>query len=223
MRARTAALALLLLAGGSLSAQQKVELVFPGDLLGDGPWPRTGETWLGLYRTAPGFRLAPTRIKVERIPDACADSATKISADTAAVPYLLVRGHHGFKPGPVDTAFAGSEFLYPGQSMSVKIGKPDRWYSLLALGTAFAHPGDIFIRDYTVALSGLVFLKLAGMSMENTPNLLWAGDLDRDQRLDLLFRTPVGDYGKRYVLFLSSAANPPELVRAVASFDVPHC
>jgi hypothetical protein len=223
LQSRTAALALLLLTGGSLSAQQKPELLFPGDILGNRVWPRTGERWLGLYRTDTGFRLAPTRIKVERIPDACAGTATRISADTTAEPYLLIKGHDGFKPGPVDTAFAGREFLYPAQSMSIRIGKPDRWYSLLALGTAFRRPGDILIRNYTVALSGLVFLELPLISTENTPDLLWAGDLDRDKGLDLLFKTPVGDYGKRYVLFLSSAATPPELVKPAASFDAPDC
>ena len=61
------------------------------------------------------------------------------------------------------------------------------------------------------------------IAMENTPNLLWAGDLDRDGRLDLLFRTPIGGYSKRYVLFLSSTAAPPDLLKAVASFGVLDC
>jgi hypothetical protein len=216
-------LSVAMLTGGALPAQQKVELLFAGDHLGDRAWPRTGETWLGLYRTMPGFRLAPTKVKVERVPDRCAGSATRISAEGAEVPYLLVRGHPGFRAGPVDTAFAGNDFLYPAQSLSVKIGKPDRWYSLQALGDA--SKGGL-IRDYTVQLHssefpnvGHVFSKLPLVEMENTPNLQWAGDLDRDGRLDLLFRTPIGGHSKRYVLFLSSAASPPDLLKAVASFD----
>jgi hypothetical protein len=68
-----------------------------------------------------------------------------------------------------------------------------------------------------------VFLKFDRLALENTPNLEWAGDLDRDGRLDLLFRVPIGGYSKRYVLFLSSAASRPDLVKAVASFDVLDC
>jgi hypothetical protein len=220
----------LLLTAGSLPAQQKVELLFTGSFLAERAWPKTGERWLGLYRTAPGFRLAPTRIRIERVPDACADSATKISADGPAEPYLLVRGHDAFSVGSVDTAFAGNQFLYPGQSISVKMGKPEHWYYMVALGSASARPGDILFTDYRLELrdaehpdSGQVFLKFDRLALENTPNLQWAGDLDRDGRLDLLFRVPIGGYSKRYIFFLSSAASRPELVKVVASFDLLDC
>ncbi|MFL5403665.1 MAG: hypothetical protein ACJ8BF_12680 [Gemmatimonadales bacterium] len=220
----------LLLTAGSLPAQQKVELLFTGSFLGERAWPKTGEKWLGLYRTASGFRLAPTKIKVERVPDACAGTATRISADMAEEPYLLVRGHDSFGLGLIDTALAGNEFLYPGQSISVRFGKPEHWYYMLALGSASARPGDILFTDYRLELrdsehpgSGQVFLKFDRLALENIPNLQWAGDLDRDGRLDLLFRVPIGGHSKRYVLFLSSAASRPKLVKVVASFDLLDC
>lgn len=215
-------LAAVVLTAASPAAQHKVELLYPGTHLGGSNWPKTGETWLGLYRTNPGFRLAQARIKVERVPNACAGSATSVSADTTVQPYLLVRGG-AFRPGPVDTAFAGNQYLYPGQDLPMKMEQPERWSSIRALGSAFARPGDILVKNYTVALSGVVFLRLDRMAMENTANLQWAGDLDRDGKLDLLYRLPVGDYGERYVLFLSSAATPPALVEQVAAFDVPDC
>lgn len=222
-------LAAVLFSVTPLAAQQNVQLLFTGDFLGERGWPATGESWLALYRTKPGLRLVPTKIKVDRVADACADSATKISADTTATPYLLIKGK-AFRAGPVDTAFAGNQFLYPGQSISVKFDKPEHWYSMLALGSAYARPGDIFFSDYRVQLSdsqrpgaGDVFLKFEQISLENTPKLQWAGDLDRDKRLDLLFQVPIGGYSKSYVLFLSSAASRSQLVKQVATFDVLDC
>jgi hypothetical protein len=215
--------------GTPLAAQQKVQLLFTGNFLAERTWPKTGESWLALYRTTPGFRLVPTRIKVDRVADACADSATKVSADTNATPYLLIKGN-ALRAGPVDTAFAGNQFLYPGQSISVKFGQPEHWYSMLALGSAYTRPGDIFFSDYRLELhdsqlpgARYVFLKFEQISLENTPNLQWAGDLDRDKRLDLLFQVPIGGYSKQYVLLLSSAASRSELVEQVATFDVLDC
>lgn len=222
--------ALMLATQSRLGAQQKVELLFTGDFLEERVWPKTGERWLGLYRASPGFRLVPTAIRVTRVPDACADSATKVSADTAVQPYLLIKGHRSFRTGVVDTAFAGNEFFYPGKSTSIKIGKPERWYHIRALGSAGVRGGEVLFKDYRLELhhserldAGQSIWQTDGLTLDNTPNLQWAGDLDRDQRLDVLLLVPIGGYSKRYLLFLSSAASGPELVKAVASFDVLDC
>jgi hypothetical protein len=222
--------ALATTAASPIAAQQKVELLFPGDSYARRAWPKTGDTWLGLYSTSPGYRLAPTRIRVERVPDACGGSATRVSAESAAQPYLLLKGLDHLKTGPVDTAFAGMEFFYPGQSLSIKLGKPEKWYHVRALGTAGARRGEIFFTDYRLELhhserldAGQPIIQLKAMTLDNTPQLRWAGDLDRDGRLDLLLEVPIGGYSSRLVLLLSSRAAPPQLVKEVASFDQLDC
>lgn len=50
-------------------------------------------------------------------------------------------------------------------------------------------------------------------------NLRWAGDLDRDGQLDLIYNL-AGHYTEtRLALYLSSAAKPGELVGLVARWD----
>jgi hypothetical protein len=223
--------ALVTAAASPIAAQQKVELLFTGNFLTHRAWPKTGETWLGLYPTSPGYRLAATKIRVEQVPDACGGSATKVSAHTAAQPYLLLKGLDRLKTGPVDTAFAGMEFLYPGQSLSIKLSEPERWYYLRALGTAGARGGEILYTDYRLELSdsgridaaGHTIFLIKGLTLDNTPKLRWAGDLDRDGRLDLLLQIPIGGYSSRLVLLLSSPASRPQLVKEVASFDQLDC
>jgi hypothetical protein len=223
--------ALITAAASSLAAQQKVELLFTGNFLGERAWPKTGEAWLGLYPTSSGYRLAPTKIRVEQVPDACGGSATKVSAETAAQPYLLLKGLDRLRPGPVDTAFAGMEFLYPGQSLSIKLSEPERWSYLSAVGTAGARGGEILFTDYRLELRdsgrmdarGQAIFQTKALTLDNTPKLRWAGDLDRDGRLDLLLQVPIGGYSTRLVLLLSSRASRPALVKEVASFDQLDC
>jgi hypothetical protein len=213
-----------------IAAQQKVELLFTGSFLAQRAWPKTGETWLGLYSNSPGYRLAATKIRVEQVPDACGGSATKVSAETATQPYLLLKGLDHLRTGSVDTAFAGQEFFYPGQSLSIKLGAPENWYHVRALGTAGARRGEIFFTDYRLELhhserldAGQAIVQLKAMTLDNTPKLQWAGDLDRDGRLDLLLQIPIGGYSSRLILLLSSRASRGELVKEVAGFDQLDC
>ena len=218
-------------AASPLAAQQKIELLFTGNFLGERVWPKTGETWLGLYLSSPGYRLAATRIRVEQVADACGGTATKVSAETTAQPYLLLKGLDRVRPGPVDTAFAGMEFLYPGQSLSIKLSEPERWSYLRALGTASVRRGEILFTDYRLELrdsgridaGGQAIFQSKALTLDNTPKLRWAGDLDRDGRLDLLLQIPIGGYSTRLVLLLSSRASRPQLVKEVASFDQLDC
>jgi hypothetical protein len=214
-----------------VAAQGQVELLFVGDFLGKRIWPLTGQRWFGLFSTPSGYRLAPTRIRVEQVPDACAGTSTKVSVDAAAEPYLLLKGLRHLRSGPVDTAFAGQEFFYPGQSLSIKLNEPERWYYLRALGTARSWREGILFNDYRLELhdspsidaEGQAIVQLDALTMDNTPKLRWAGDLDRDGRLDLLLQVPIGGYSKRYVLLLSSFASPPKLLQQVATFDLLDC
>jgi hypothetical protein len=212
-------------------SQQKVQLLFTGEFLGERLWPKTGETWLGLYSTSKGYQLAAARLRVRPVPDACGGKATKVSVDSTTQPYLLLSGLGGLRPGPVDTAFVGQEFLYPGQSLSLKLSRIEKWYFLRALGTAAPRLGEILFSDYQLQLrdsgridaDGRTIFHLKELTLDNTPKLRWAGDLDHDGRLDVLLQVPIGGYSKRHVLLLSSLASPGELLKEAATFDVLDC
>lgn len=56
-----------------------------------------------------------------------------------------------------------------------------------------------------------------------TPHLIFAGDLDRDGKLDLIFDTTDHYNLSRPVLFLSGAAEGDELLHAVAEHNAVGC
>lgn len=91
---------------------------------------------------------------------------------------FLLRGLEGIAPGPVLTVFAGS---YPfTRGATLPLGDESQRSFLTA------EPAD---RGFEVVLSeaGVRQVLARGLgrdSGDSSPSLLWAGDLDRDGRLD---------------------------------------
>jgi hypothetical protein len=210
-----------------LVPQANVALLFTGEFLGQHAWPASGETWFALYSTPAGYRLATTTIRVESVPNACAGTATKVSVDGPLQPFFLLRGLQNLRAGPIDTAFAGRTFLYPGQSFSARLGEAGKWYYFRALGTAGTHGlGETLITNYRLELrdSGRmgapsqIIARLDRLALDSPPQLRWSGDLDQDGRLDVLLQLPGA-----YVLLVSSRATPPDLVAQAATFPIVIC
>src|SRR6266851_7524541 len=206
-------------------AQPRVELLLAGAPFNQPQLPNAGETWFGLYRNpAGGFELRSTTVRVQQTPNGC--SNTRIATGDSLVPMFLVSGAPGLRPGPVDTAFTGHRFLYPGEDFSRRLGSSD-WYALRAIGTASEAPASTAFSAYELRLSTsrdrfatVQTVVRLDFTLDNTPNIIWAGDLDRDGRLDLYLQLPGGGYSRRYALFLSSLAHSPALVVEAASFHV---
>lgn len=208
------------------TSSQRAEIALAGDFLGHGPWPEDGSDWLGLYSEGGGDRLEAVRLRSSRIEHACSGFATRISVPGEATPLLLVRGVPSMRVGPVQGAFRGELFLYPGQSRSIQSGN-DVWYTLQAFGSAVPRNQEALVTDYTLSLrQGARVQRLASfprIDSDGLPQVLWAGDLDRDGKLDVLADLRRHYAGHRYALFLSSAAAADSLVREVAHLDVPGC
>jgi hypothetical protein len=187
----------------------------------------TAGTWLGLYRKPiGGYDLRETVVRIDTNPRACAP-ATIVTTDS--LPYVfLVAGVPGLRAGPVDTAFRGYTFLAPGQQLSIRLGA--RHYRLTARGASHAVPYSTVYSPYELGItvlgnqdSAFQVLDSLGFSADNTPEVLWAGDIDRDARLDLFLQLPGAGYSRQFKLFLSSLARPSELVAEAGSFYWPDC
>ena len=106
---------------------------------------------------------------------------------------------------------------------------------LSALGRVIAeerrHPSDQLTVDYQVqyskhpfsANSSQILLELERTEGADTPSLLWAGDLDRDGKTDLLLNMGSDNAGRHFGLFLSSEAEAGQLVKLVAQFRFMGC
>jgi hypothetical protein len=182
----------------------------------------TADSWLGLFRKPiGGYDLREAVVRIDTIPRACAP-ATIVTTD--ALPYIfLVAGVPGLRPGPIDTAFRGYTFLEPGQQLLIRFGA--RQYRLAARGAAHVVPYTTVYSPYALGMSAVgsqdsavQVLDSLTFSADNTPDVLWAGDIDRDGRLDLFLQLPGGGYSRVFKLFLSSLARPGELVAEAGSF-----
>jgi hypothetical protein len=112
--------------------------------------------------------------------------------------------------------------LHPGEAVDIGGG-----YSLEALGSAIREVGGIVFVNYTLWIRlGRDAQQVASFErngLDNPRQIVWAGDLDRDARPDMLFNFPLGDVGHNYVLFLSSMRAGNQLVSEAATFSTPGC
>ena len=133
------------------------------------------------------------------------------------------------KEGMIEgTSFEVGTTVYPGQSQLLKVG--DNHYSLVAAGEASLDPGSSqsVIKNYSLHLffrqqSQLLFSEKGNLGHDGRPQIIWAGDLDRDGKLDLLLNLTTHYNTTRLVLFLSSQAKSENLMEVVGELTTTGC
>jgi hypothetical protein len=223
-----------------------------GSFHGDEVWARSGESWLGLFKSDDGWELRDTIVYVERVYDAIADSkATQasgklVSIDETDPPLFFVRGVAGLKEGRVETVASASEMyvgnncgvaFYPGMSRRFSLGK--RFYTVQASGqgeltkaVGEAQYQRMLLKNYRIQVSvregrlvdrGELFVSEFIDDDAGAPGILWAGDLDRDGALDLLLSTSTHYNVSAMTLYLSSFSGSGLLPAKVAHFSSAGC
>ena len=166
--------------------------------------------WLGVFKTAGGSELKGTRVHIEASGEE--PDARKAVVDSKDTPLFLVRGLENAQPGVLPTAkVLGSEGS--GQRVTLAFRGTE---SALFLR---ANPGEEEVHDL-VFESGQRRQVLYESYGRNAGRIevIWAGDLDRDGRLDFVVDYEEEDAGSVPTLFLSSQAKPGELVGEAADF-----
>lgn len=194
-----------------------------------------GNDWWGLYQDGKNYTLQPTSVTAVAVRNKLIDSesdesALQVETVPPSRPVLLIRGLDALQAGPVDsidvTNHGGT--LYPGQTVVLDhrlSGETERM-KLSVTGVAMMKQERAYveIRDYqihVIAGYGKKFVKQTIAQFQSVaddagPTLLWAGDVDRDGKLDLLLDLREHDLTTRPALFLSSAAAEGDLVKMVA-------
>jgi hypothetical protein len=208
------------------AAPDNIELIRTGRFLGDGPWPADGAQWFGVYADSVSHWLEAVTLRVRRVPDACADSATVITVAGLSDPLFLVRGIPTLSEGPIDVAFTGQKFLYPGESLYMNLGE-GRWYTFIAFGIAEPAYSYAVFKSYQIHLRDLnrsqEIASFEVLDPDGLPTVSWAGDLDRDGALDFLADLRTHYAGHTLTLFLSSLAQADDLVTKAAVFQILGC
>jgi hypothetical protein len=198
----------------------EVQLSFTSDFIGGGPFPANNSQWIAV--TDNGKAAIDTAVTVEQIQHGCTGSATRIKAVSVDAPLFMVRGSSRFRAGPLDTVFTGQRFIYPGEGISLKLGS-GAWFGLHAYGSATPDGIANYQIEITQGSRRQRIADFPEIDLDGKPVLIWAGDLDRDTMPDVIFDLTTSYAGRRYVLFLSSSAEPKQVVKEAATFLVSGC
>lgn len=196
-----------------------------GVFYGDGPWAKASGQWLLLGERNGGFELQEVVATVSRITPVCGDLAFSVDVPSAQPRMPLIRAFPALQSGPVVTAFAGSRFLLPGDTLHLPLGT-EHW-NLHAFGTARTMTvsgglGEAEFVDYQIQMTGRARLApvftIARLDNDRPPRILWAGDLDRDKVPDVFY-----SHSRRHVLMLSGNAGDGRFLTEAASFEIMDC
>lgn len=219
------------------SLHQHPLLIEPGQFHGDEITARRRQFWLGLFVNGRNAFLRYSKIRVRTVFDDITDYGTRkktgksVSINGRRKPVFLLRGVIGLSPGPVTSVFQQTmnfEQTLAKVPVRLKLGK--RSYVLKVISP---DKDPTPCRDQAYPRNARLVL-VSGKSSQtlytlddcgNDPSwcLLWAGDLDRDGKLDLYVNvTQHYDISERR-LFLSSRARRGRLVRHAAAFVTGGC
>lgn len=229
-------------AGAATSANQdpkpalSVGLLETGSFHGEEVSARTGEKWLGLYIVDNHSILIKARLRVETVHDDIGDGPEEktgkdVSVDSPLEPIFLVKRAPRLSEGPVNTIFVEKpdyeKTLEKVSPLDLKLDHTS--YVLKVVGSedgaqcsehAFPRKPQLVL---TSGESTQVLYSLEDCGNEPYWYLLWAGDLDRDGKLDLYVSVSYHYNISQKKLFLSSQAAKGELVKEVAEFVTGGC
>ena len=230
-----------LLSASAVDAGSGIQIVLAGTWSGSDLKVESGSDWWGIFPEGDGFTLQSAPVTVTPARDELVDSEGEMTGRLVAVPQearpvLLVRGLDKLTPGPLNAVrHAGPwPFLFPGQSQDLSLAPEAQGEPVYITAYGAAEPFEeslLRIRDYRLRLSrgygseGVrqMLVQFAQIEGSDSPCLLWAGDLDRDGKVDLLFNLQTSYVGLHLGLFLSSAAKDGELVGLVAECTASGC
>lgn len=220
----------------SLSATRvcppETTLLEVGEFHGEEVWVETGERWLGLHIDGHDSTLLEYELNVDTVHDPLVDEADqktgkKVSVNLPLEPLFLVKSDWVLHGGPVKTIFKGNdEGLQSKAPLALKLGQSN--YELKITG----NEGEKCWQDglpknaklvLTDGKSSQVLYTLQECGNDPGWFLTWAGDLDKDGKLDLYVNVTQHYNVAERKLFLSSQAGEGELVFEAAEFVTSGC
>lgn len=218
----------------------------PGQFHRGEPVARDGERWLALRMDRMDAALVPVAVRVATVEDPLVDEpggehtgqAVSTEPEDAAI-VMLLRGP-ALVAGALDEATLHPPGIGEGPRIDTRLAFRDAHYRLRSECTPRRHPPreGQFLSDCRIVLREAggreqVLARMDGyanapgepawLGNDAAPALLFAGDLDRDGELDLLFDDSDHYNISRPTLFLSSQAAPGELLGKVASHESVGC
>lgn len=194
-----------------------------------------GDVWHALFKTDSGYVLEEVEVQAEPCPipykgKPSDTDGVRITLKHSQRPLIMVSGPGKLEAGSLRTVFSGDKYISTG--VVINFGHDG---GITAMGRVtdegHRHPAELLTVDYQVLFFNYPFsrtdrqiiLEHDRTSAESTPSLLWAGDLDRDGKTDLLLDMTDHYNVRHYGLFLSSEAEAGQLVKLVADLRLVGC
>ena len=178
-------------------------------------------SWQALCPATDGLGLSTTMVRMTPAPPFAGSDegpAPRKHVEALECPKAIVLIRLGsLVDGHVSTAFNGTFQLVPDAEKLLDVGTSS--YRLAARKTT-PDTLELVLRSREVEQRISV---VGGCCNDAYPTLLWAGDMDRDGKIDLLLDITNHYASSNYVLFLSSAADASHLVTEVAHFRSGSC
>lgn len=222
-------------------AEEAVQILKTGLWHGDDVTVEAGPDWWGIFPEGDGFTLQSAPVTITREFDVVVDEEGQstgklVKVPQEAEPVLLVRGIRGLKDGRLSTTKTKppESFVEPGQNIDLQlIGEESHTSTRLEVAGRMITPTGQFDRlpeDFEFTLvqtsgANLVKQSLAKFPsiIDGNPRLVWAGDIDRDGKVDVLLDIQDKYFVSHLALYLSSAAKEGELVGKVAEWKTTGC
>lgn len=210
------------------------QLLTPGKHHGSDVSHIDGGSWYGLFKTDGEYILEVVDVQFAPCHDVVVDgpndtTGISVTVDDSRPLKFLVRSPQSLETGSCPTLYDGSKWIFPGEL--TELGD----YIITAMGhlteEGFRSPREPLVRDYQLILfkkpdhygPRQVLIEHDRTCAEDTPSLIWAGDLDHDGKLDLLMDIDNHYAPRTYGLFLSSEAEGDDLVKLVATLLIMGC
>lgn len=219
-------------ASPQLNQKSKVTLLETGQFHGDEVTVTSGDTLLGLHVSNQGSLLLPYRLSVDAVHDPVIDhdetkkTGKSVSVDLPVQPTFLLKGANMLKEGAVVTVHQGQQTLAKTSPISLTLA--GRHYELKVVGDEAEKCGEQLLpHEAKLVLAfgdtNQVLYSLEGCGNDAGWSLVWAGDLDGDDKLDLYVNVNQHYNVSERRLFLSSQSKNGQLVKEIAEFITTGC
>ena len=206
----------------------------PGTFHNDEVEPNADKiNWIGLFKGKDGFYLSSTKIKLENIYDAVLDedesqkTGWEVTTDRTDSCYILIEPMPYLKAMPVREAPLKKE-INPKEKVTFQYLGIE--YTIFAVGGIRYENQAPAVYNYKLYLTAIINGQKVTDLLVSTPifddnmiQILFAGDIDGDQKLDLIIDTSCDYNAVTPTLYLSKPSDEGHLVKPVGSHTSVGC
>jgi hypothetical protein len=206
------------------SQPDSMSLLTTGSFHADEVTARSGDRWLGLLHGPSGYMWKVVALKTRRVNDPVGEQTrerTGIEVSAAGNPILLTKGIIGLLGTTVRTVLDSPDGLALPEKDALELGAYRIRVIDRRLGDSAPEKPSRLVLE-SEGKSQILYEWSTGL-LDQHCELLWAGDLDGDGKLDLFMILSDHYNVMERTLFLSSKRSIGEFVKRVASFVTAGC